>query len=214
MKLTDDELQALVARYQAGEKGVYEEISKAMRGVRCRIARNYFLPGADTDDVEQELEIGLWNCLEDYNPAFGLSFVRFADTCMKRMLWTAIEQANCAKNRVLNRSLAFSGTSIPAEMDDGSDMPQMKLDTSFGKVDDPHELMERREGFEREYSALAERLNPYEKQFLAMFVAGDSYIEMARKIRKGQSLRKAIKSADNAICRVKLKAQKLLEEAS
>lgn len=67
------------------------------------IAREYFLPGAEQQDVEQEAMIGLWMAARDYQEDAG-TFKQFANLVIRRRLDSCLRHATRHKNMVLNDS--------------------------------------------------------------------------------------------------------------
>ena len=64
------------------------------------IARDYFLPGADMDDVHQEARLALWIATGTWDPYRG-PFRRYARTAIKADLRDKVQAANRHKQRVL-----------------------------------------------------------------------------------------------------------------
>lgn len=65
------------------------------------IARDYWLPGSEAQDVEQEALIGLWVAARRFEPGRGASFPTFARLVVKRRLAALLKAALAEKNRVL-----------------------------------------------------------------------------------------------------------------
>lgn len=66
-------------------------------------ARNSFykLPGYDVSDVEQELRVVLWDCVQTYNPDKGATFNTYFQQCAHNKIASLIRFAQ-AKTRVAN----------------------------------------------------------------------------------------------------------------
>lgn len=85
------------------------------RPLAYAIARDYFLPGGDVDDVRQEAMIGVWKALRDYRPDGGKALPNFVALCVRRQLITAVKTAT----RVKHEALTFSdriGEDVGAEI--------------------------------------------------------------------------------------------------
>lgn len=65
-----------------------------------RVARDYWLPGADRDDVRQIALIALWEAARCYRPGIG-TFPSFAETVIRRRLCSAVRAARREKRQVL-----------------------------------------------------------------------------------------------------------------
>lgn len=72
------------------------------RGLARSLARRYFLPGGDADDLEQEALIALWVAARNYDPDSGVPFEAFAALLIRRRLWTAIKTANRGSHRMIS----------------------------------------------------------------------------------------------------------------
>src|SRR5262245_56716415 len=71
------------------------------RGLARSIAHQYFIPGADRDDVQQEALIGLWEAARLWDKERGASFATFASLVIHRRLHTCLKAANRRKHRFL-----------------------------------------------------------------------------------------------------------------
>jgi len=97
----DDEL--LVAAFQrTRDREAVNELLRRHEGLIMSVARRYFVPGGDHDDVRQQAMIGFWKAVRDYTGGAGASFPSFARTCMQRQVITAVKAANRMKHSPLN----------------------------------------------------------------------------------------------------------------
>ncbi len=97
----------LVVRAQRGDDRATELLVSRYRGaVRAR-ASNYFLVGADRDDLCQEGLIGLTKAIRDFDVDNGASFASFADLCITRQILTAIKMATRLKHTPLNTYVSY-----------------------------------------------------------------------------------------------------------
>ena len=77
------------------------------------ISREYFLVGAEFDDLIQEGMIGLYKAIGIYDETKNHNFSAFASLCIHRQLQNAVKNANRKKNNPLN-------TYLPIKYFDGS----------------------------------------------------------------------------------------------
>lgn len=70
-------------------------------GLADAIAREWFLPGADMDDVHQEARVALWIATATWKPEKGLKFRTYARHAIKADLRDKVQSANRHKHRVL-----------------------------------------------------------------------------------------------------------------
>lgn len=72
--------------------------------IATQMAADWYLPGADRDDVEQELRIALWEATGSWNTGRGVPFPNFAREVMRRRMADAITAANRLKHQILTTS--------------------------------------------------------------------------------------------------------------
>jgi RNA polymerase sporulation-specific sigma factor len=192
----DTELDLIIAA-QAGDEGASSALLQKYRSfVRCK-ARSYFLAGADRDDVIQEGMIGLYKAIRDFRPERQASFRSFAELCVTRQLITAIKTATRQKHTPLNTYVSLHR---PASTEDEGDRVLSDI-LAAREVCDPAEVVisawettSIKEGF-------TEALSGFEADVLRLYVAGDSYCEIAEKLGRHS------KAVDNALQRVKRKVE-------
>ena len=153
-------------------------------------ANQLFIIGADTDDLIQEGMIGLFHAITDYDIEKSPSFYYFADMCIKRQMYKAIQMSQTKKQMPLNMSVSIDETYAKEPQD---------------SLADPQELFIEREDMEEFVGRLRDELSPMENRVLARFIAGFDYREIAA------SMEKTPKSIDNALTRIKKKAIALRE---
>jgi len=73
----------------------HQKIAEGMAG-------DWYLVGADRDDVVQELRIALWEASGSWDPGRGVPFPDFAREVMRRRMADAITKANRLKHQVLS----------------------------------------------------------------------------------------------------------------
>ena len=186
---TDEELALLSGTSQAAME---ELISRYTRLVRA-CARPMFLAGADQDDLIQEGMIGLLGAVRSYSAESGVPFSAYAAVCVRRRLISAVRAASAQKHAPLNDSVSFHSFSFD--------------DLALGSLkDDPEAAVISREGFNEFIAALHDRLSASERKVLSLYLDGVSYREIAARIGKPE------KSVDNAVQRIRRKAEQLFGE--
>ena len=68
-------------------------------------ARPYFLAGGDNEDLLQEGMFGLIKAIREYEPGHDASFCTFAETCIRRRLYSALRAAASGKHSPLNQAV-------------------------------------------------------------------------------------------------------------
>lgn len=85
------------------------------RPLALMLARDYYLPGSDADDVRQEAMIALWEAARTHDPARG-SFPNWARLVINRHLTDCLRVATSRRATVLH--LAMRDVPIAAIVDD------------------------------------------------------------------------------------------------
>lgn len=172
-------------------------VSRYRGAVRARAA-NYFLVGADRDDLCQEGLIGLTKAVRDFDPDNGASFAAFADLCITRQILTAIKMATRLKHTPLNTYVSYDR---PHE----SDPDRTIADTvAVEEGLDPLETLLADDGMRAVMAVVDEVLSSLEADVLKLYVDGRSYQEIA------ELLGRRTKSIDNALQRIKRKLEDAL----
>ena len=102
--LTDEEL---IEKLRAGESGVMDFLLEKYKYLVRKKANAVFLLGGDTDDLIQEGMIGLFKAIRDYRSDREASFFHFAELCINRQLYSAVEASNRKKHVPLNTYVSF-----------------------------------------------------------------------------------------------------------
>lgn len=187
--------QELILRAQGGDQDSMNMILKNYENFIFLNARNYFLVGADKDDLLQEGMIGLIKAIRAFDNNKEASFKTFATLCIKRQIVTAIKAANAQKNLALNSAL---GNSI--ETSEGREVSYNKgLDSYINYT--PEELFLGKEKIKEFYTFVAENFSSFEREVFAQMVKGYNYREIA------DQLGKTLKTIDNSIQRIKRKSE-------
>jgi RNA polymerase sporulation-specific sigma factor len=185
----------LVKKAQNGDQEAITDIFRKYKGLVLMKSRNYFLNGADRDDLLQEGMIGLLKAIRAYDDGKNASFNTFASLCIKRQIITAIKNSNSGKHRMLNT--ASNG------FYEGEENNVSYERKSFNFYN-PEEIFLGKEKLEALKAFLNENLSKMENEIFDYMLLGDNYIEIA-----GKTGRK-IKSVDNAIQRIKKKVKSFL----
>jgi RNA polymerase sporulation-specific sigma factor len=187
----------LVKMAQEGDQEAVAQIFSKYRGLVLMKSKNYFLNGADRDDLLQEGMIGLLKAIRAYDEGKNTSFNTFASLCIKRQIITAIKNSNSGKHRMLN--LASNGFYEGEE----SNVSYERKSFNFYN---PEEIFLGKEKLEALKEYLNDNLSKMENEIFDYMLLGNNYIEIAEKTGR------KIKSVDNAIQRIKKKVKGFLEE--
>ncbi len=191
-ELTDDEL---IRRLRGGDAQVVDYLMEKYKYLVRRKANTLFLLGGDTDDLIQEGMIGLFKAIRDYREDIG-NFYHFAELCVNRQIYTAIEAAARKKHGPLNSYVSLSDEEREAE---GS-FPE----TAAADGQNPEQILIDREGREDFLTRIRAHLSPMERTVLDYHLDGMNYRRIAEEMGKSE------KSIDNALTRIRGKVQELL----
>ncbi|MCR5507892.1 MAG: RNA polymerase factor sigma-70 [Lachnospiraceae bacterium] len=164
-------------------------------------ARSMYILGADNDDLIQEGMIGLFKAVRDYDSGRDASFYTFADLCISRQIYTAIQSSRSKKHIPLNNYISLYSNG--GDEDDEArlvDVLRSAADRS------PEDVVIDRENVKRLERRIDESLSSFEKQVLDLYITGMSYSGIAAVLGKDE------KSTDNALQRLKSKIKKIIRE--
>jgi RNA polymerase sporulation-specific sigma factor len=136
------------------------------RSLATEIAKSYWLPGSERQDVEQEALIGLWVAARTFDPARNVKFKTFASVVIRRRLATLLRLALVDKRGPLNTAIRVVPNS-DGELVDITD--HLSRD-----IDSVERIVVGRETLDRLVVAAA-RLSPLERHALSVIVNGDPY---------------------------------------
>ena len=190
--MSDEELISLV---KTDDKYALDFIIEKYRDLVNMKVGKYFIIGAEKEDIIQEGMIGLFKAIQSFNPDKQNSFKTFANMCIERQLITAIKTSNRQKHMPLNGYLSLN----TAAYDDDEDTTVLEVFDSH-LTEDPLDTITKKEYYKRVEDAIDKSLSDFEKQVLARFIKGDSYVTIAEKLDT------QVKSVDNAIQRIRKKA--------
>ena len=120
------------------------------------------------------------------------SFKSFANICIERQLITAIKSSNRQKHIPLNSSLSLNASAYDEE-DNTSILEVLNLNT----VDDPLEIIAKKEYYDLIEKKIDESLSKFERDVLEQYKKGQSYAVIAEKLDS------KVKSVDTAIQRIR-----------
>ena len=192
-KYSDYSDEELIIRYREGEQQIVDYLMEKYKNVVRSKAGRMFILGADKDDLIQEGLIGLFKAVRDYHAEKDASFRTFAQLCVDRQMYHAIQSSNRQKHRPLNSYVSMSSEEWENEV-------RTMLQQS------PENIVIAQENAAHLESKIRNQLSKFENQVLDMYLDGDNYLTIADKMGKTP------KSIDNALQRIKGKARHILEE--
>ena len=201
MGIIKDIDEEIIQEAQHGNSEAINEIFVEYENFVFLKAKNYFLMGADKEDLIQEGMIGLYKAIRDFRNDKLSSFRAFAELCVTRQIITAIKTATRQKHIPLNSYVSLNKPIYDEDSD------RTLLDVLSGtKISDPEELVISREEFIDIEAKMGQILSELEWKVLMSYLDGKSYQEIA------VDLERHVKSIDNALQRVKRKLERYLEK--
>lgn len=155
-------------------------------------ANALFLIGGDTDDLIQEGMIGLFKAIRDYKADQDTSFYHFANLCIERQMYTAVEASRRKKHAPLNSYISL--------YDDSGVNGTALADVLTGRADEnPEYMLIDKESVKQCLDEVSKNLSKMEKQVFDYMLEGFNYQQIAEKMGKSP------KAIDNAIQRMRSK---------
>ncbi|MGN1315035.1 MAG: sigma-70 family RNA polymerase sigma factor [Lachnospiraceae bacterium] len=197
--------EELILRYRDGEEGIMDHILDKYKNLVRKKAGSMFILGGDRDDLIQEGMIGLFKAVRDYDMGRDVSFFTFADLCISRQMYTAVQASGRKKHFPLNTYISLY-SHHQKDMEEGLEGEELMNALEGTAGQNPEEMFLEQERIEWLEAAIAGELSQLEKQVLDLHITGMTYTEIAKVLGRDE------KSTDNALQRTKSKLRRLLEE--
>ena len=193
------QINEVVAKAKQGDFESMEYILQFFKPKVTAICREYFLLGADFDDLLQEGMIGLYKSIMGFNESKTDKFSSFASMCIHHQIQNAVKVASSKKNQPLNDYVSINIEGKFSEQADGPKIilqapdkgaEQMSLDNESAKL---------------LYQKVKNALTNEQYNILLMYLNGYSYSEIA------STNNITSKKVDNIIQAIKRKLKLLLK---
>ena len=186
-QFTDEEL---IERLRDGEQELEDYLMEKYKGMVLKKAHAMFIVGGEREDLIQEGMIGLFRALRDYQPGKSATF---ANLCVERQIYKAIEMSGRLKNKPLNSYISLSEEESPI------------LDSLAFEQQDPEAIVIDRENVNVMQEKIRQHLSRFETRVLDSYLEGMTYTQIA------EAMGKSPKSIDNALQRIRGKIREFLE---
>ena len=191
--------EALLRQLRAGDAAIMDYVLDKYKPLVRKKTNAMFLIGGDTDDLIQEGMIGLFKAVRDYEKDRDASFSTFADLCISRQIYTAVEAGARKKHAPLNHYVSLSQ---PEDRDE--DKQAYEPEDVWEKS--PEELVIDQENTRLLEETIEQELTPLEKQVMDLHLTGMGYREIAKVLGRDG------KSTDNALQRSRGKLRRALDK--
>ncbi|MBP3206482.1 MAG: RNA polymerase sporulation sigma factor SigH [Lachnospiraceae bacterium] len=199
-RFTDEEL---IHRLRDGDSPVMDYLIEKYKYLVRAKAKSMFILGGDNDDLIQEGMLGLFKAVRDYDSGRDASFLTFAELCVSRQIYTAVQASQRKKHIPLNTYISLSGEPKD-ESGDGEEKRNYEKVLEDKAELSPEEVFLDKERVEYLEQQMDKELSPFEKQVLDLHLTGMSYTQIARVLGREE------KATDNALQRLKSKIRKML----
>ena len=197
---TDEEL---ILRLRDGEEAIMDYIMNKYKNLVRKYARNMYILGAEEQDLIQEGMIGLFRAIKDYDSGRDASFFTFADLCISRKMYNAIEASKREKHTPLNNYISL----YAYKDEDNKDGKSGFIDLlSAGDISNPENLLIDKENVKQIEEIVEQELSNFEKQVFDLYITGMKYVQIAKVLGRDE------KSTDNALQRIKSKLKKAMKK--
>ncbi|MBR5578009.1 MAG: sigma-70 family RNA polymerase sigma factor [Lachnospiraceae bacterium] len=199
---TDEEL---ILRYRDGEEAAVDHIIDKYKNLVRKKAGSMFLIGGDHDDLIQEGMLGMFKAVRDYDMGRDVNFYTFADLCVSRQMYTAVQASNRKKHLPLNTYISIYGQ--PGEDESGERSSCILMNSiPTDQEKNPEEVVLEQERLEVIEAAIEKELSAFEKEVFDLHMTGMTYTQIAKVLGRDE------KSTDNALQRLRAKIRKIIRE--
>ncbi len=195
--------EELMVHLRDGEAGIMDFIMNKYKNLVKSKAKSMYILGADSDDLIQEGMIGLFKAVRDFDSGRDASFFTFADLCISRQMYTAVQASRRQKHIPLNTYISLYATARENSERSEEDMTLVNI-LSLKSEQSPEEMMIDKENVEQLERTIEKELSGFEKQVLDLYLTGMRYTQIAKVLRRDE------KSTDNALQRIKSKLKKAI----
>ena len=193
--------EQLIDMLRNGDEAITDYICNKYKYLVRSKAKSMFILGADAEDLIQEGMIGLFKAVRDYDSGRDASFFTFADLCISRQMYTAVQASKRKKHIPLNSYVSIYGAGADGAERTDRELLEVLQDQA-GR--NPEEMVLDKERLEYLEGAIERELSAFEKQVLDLYLTGMSYTQIAKVLGRDE------KSTDNALHRLKGKIRKML----
>lgn len=198
---TDEEL---ILWYRDGEETAIDFIINKYKNLVRKKAGSMFILGGDRDDLIQEGMLGMFKAVRDYDIGRDVNFYTFADLCVSRQMYTAVQASNRKKHRPLNTYISIYSEQMREENEEEGGCILVNSLAS-DKENNPEEIFIEQESIEKTTAAIEKELSTFEREVFELHLTGMNYTEIAKVLGRDE------KSTDNALQRIKSKIRKIIK---
>lgn len=190
--------EELIEKLRQGQEDIMDYILEKYKPLVRKRTNAMYLIGGENEDLIQEGMIGLFKAIRDYHSDRDSGFYHFAELCINRQLYTALEASNRKKHIPLNSYVSLSNQ-------EGEESLQVS-EEMIGRSRSPEQMVIEQEVLDEFTRKLMGRLSKLESRVLGLYLDGENYNQIAEELEKSP------KSVDNTLQRIRQKIRQLKEE--
>ena len=194
--------EELIMMLREGQKEVVDFLMNKYKNLVRSRAKTMYILGADTEDLIQEGMIGLFKAIRDYDFGRDAGFYTFAELCISRQIYTAVQASGRKKHMPLNTYV-----SIYSEVSQAEDGQALELSGMLESEErNPEENVIDQENVEYIEQIIQTQLSLLERQVLELYMTDMGVTEISKILGIDE------KSTDNALQRAKTKIRRAMRE--
>lgn len=186
-EMSDEEL---IRGLRNGRTEIMDFILEKYKFLVRKRANAMFLMGGEPEDLIQEGMIGLFKAIRDYKESRESSFYCFADLCITRQIYRAVEASCRKKHQPLNSYVSLNAG------DQEGDGTFLDVLTAMGSAD-PEQMFIDRETVAAMEERMKHKLSKMERKVMEYSLQGLDYRQIAAVMEKQP------KAIDNALQRIR-----------
>lgn len=186
-EMSDEEL---IRGLRNGRTEIMDYILEKYKFLVRKRANAMFLMGGEPEDLIQEGMIGLFKAIRDYKESKESSFYHFADLCITRQIYRAVEASRRKKHRPLNSYVSLN----TGDQESGGTFLDVLAAMESA---DPEQMFIDRENVAAMEERMKHKLSKMERQVMEYSLQGLDYRQIAAAMEKQP------KAIDNALQRIR-----------
>lgn len=186
-EMSDEEL---IRCLRSGKPELMDYIMDKYKYLVRKRANAMFLIGGENEDLIQEGMIGLFKAIRDFREEKESSFYHFADLCISRQIFNAVEASRRKKHQPLNTYVPLNA----GDQESGGFFLDMLMSLDAGN---PEQMLIDRENAAAMEKKIADVLSKMEREVMRYYLMGMNYQQIAEVMEKKP------KAVDNALQRIK-----------
>lgn len=191
IKMSNEEIYSCIENVKNGDEKSLEQIYENYELMIKNIAKKYYIPGEDKEDVIQYIRIGMYKAIKTFKQDKSSDPKAFFIMCIKSYMKDIIKRANRNKRKILSDSLSLE-VPIPSLQNENIYFADIVADDF--SIEKHLEFKEFKDYFENEICLSLGKLS---REVFQLYLEGLSYSEIAQKLNITN------KQVDNAMQRAR-----------